>query len=72
MKLDTIRNCINCNKDITTIMGQFCSEKCSEEWQDRNQKCSKCEKDMNLLEEQYTISQKGVLCQVCGHGSFKA
>jgi len=68
--VDTCRNCINCNKDISSIMGQFCSEKCSEEWQERNQKCKKCSKDMNLLEEQYTISQNGVLCQICQHGGF--
>jgi DNA-directed RNA polymerase subunit RPC12/RpoP len=53
-------------------MGQFCSEKCSEEWQDKNQKCIRCEKDMNLLEEQYTISQNGVLCQDCQHGGFSS
>lgn len=53
-------------------MGQFCSEKCSEEWQEKNQKCEKCDKDMNLLEEQYTISQSGVMCEVCEHGSIKA
>ena len=69
--MDTCKNCINCNKDIELIMGQFCSEKCSNEWQDRNQKCVRCEKPMDLLEEQYTISQTGVLCGVCEHGSFK-
>lgn len=68
--MDTCRNCINCNVNIESIMGQFCSEKCSVEWQDKNQKCIRCEKDMNLLEEQYTISQSGVLCQVCEHGGF--
>lgn len=65
--MDSCRNCINCNKDIESIMGQFCSEKCSNQWQEKNQKCSECNKDMNLLEEQYTISQSGVLCGVCEH-----
>lgn len=69
--MDTCKNCINCNKDIELIMGQFCSEKCSSEWQDKNQKCVRCEKPMDLLEEQYTISQSGVLCGVCEHGAFK-
>ena len=69
--MDTCRNCINCDKDIQSIMGQFCSEKCSNEWQEKNQKCLRCEKPMDLLEEQYTISQSGsVLCNTCEHGSF--
>lgn len=70
--METCTTCINCKSDITLIMGQFCSEKCSEEWQDKNQKCIRCEKDMNLLEEQYTISQNGVLCQDCQHGGFSS
>ena len=70
--MNTCRNCINCNKDIELTLGQFCSEKCSNEWQDKNQKCIRCEKDMNLLEEHYTISQSGVLCAVCEHGSFSS
>jgi len=65
--MDTCRNCLNCNKDISSIMGQFCSTKCSEEWQDKNQKCSKCNNDLNLLEDQYTIKQSQVYCQNCSH-----
>lgn len=68
--MDSFRICINCDKDIESIMGQFCSEKCSNEWQDKNQKCIRCEKDMNLLEDQYTVSQSGVLCVLCQHGGF--
>ncbi len=48
-------------------MGQFCSEKCSEQWQEKNQKCSECHKDMNLLEEEYTVTSNQVLCQSCNH-----
>jgi len=67
--VDTCRNCINCNVNIESIMGQFCSEKCSNEWQEKNQKCSDCKKDMNLLEEEYTVSSNQVLCQSCNHRS---
>jgi len=67
--VDNYRHCINCNKDIETIMSDFCSEKCSEEWQEKNQKCSECKKDMNLLEEPYTVSSNQVLCEICDHRS---
>lgn len=65
--MDTCENCLNCNKDISSIMGQFCSTTCSEEWQEKNQSCKKCGKDMNLVEDQYTIKQNQVFCQICGH-----
>ncbi|NIS95663.1 MAG: hypothetical protein GTN97_07115 [Nitrosopumilaceae archaeon] len=61
---------MNCKKDTTTILGEFCSDTCSEQWQDKNQKCKSCGKDMNLLEEEYTIKQNGVLCKNCGHGDY--
>lgn len=65
--------CINCEKEIN-LLSQFCSEKCSDEWQSKNQSCNKCEKEMNLLEEEYTIRRNGkntiVLCQTCGHGGY--
>lgn len=65
--------CINCGEEIK-LLSQFCSEKCSDEWQSKNQTCNKCEKEMNLLEEEYTIRRNGdktvVLCQTCGHGGY--
>lgn len=65
--------CLNCEKEIE-LLSQFCSTECSDEWQSKNQTCSKCEKQMNLLEEEYTIRRDGdkaiVLCQTCGHGGY--
>ena len=68
-----MKNCLNCNNEIQ-LVGEFCSDKCSDIWQAKNQKCSKCHKDLNLLEEQYTIKRDGemalVLCEICGHKSY--
>lgn len=65
--------CLNCGEEIK-LLSQFCCESCSDEWQSDNQTCSKCEKQMNLLEEEYTIRRNGdksmVLCQTCGHGGY--
>jgi hypothetical protein len=52
---------------MSSIMGQFCSDDCSEKWQEKNQSCKKCGNDLNLLEDQYTIKQNQVYCQSCGH-----
>lgn len=65
--MDTCELCLNCNKDISSIMGQFCSSQCSEQWQEKNQSCKKCGKDMNLVEDQYTIKESQVFCETCGH-----
>ena len=49
-------------------MGEFCSETCSEQWQEKNQKCSSCNKELDLLQEEYTVtSSQQVLCQTCNH-----
>lgn len=63
-----MNNCLNCKKLIENILGQFCSEKCSEEWQEKNQECSQCKRQLDLLEEEYTVNNsQQVLCQRCGH-----
>jgi len=65
-----LSKCLNCQKELDSL-SEFCSDKCSEEWQSKNQTCSNCEKEMNLLEEEYTIKHNGeksiVLCLKCGH-----
>jgi len=68
-----MKKCLNCEKQID-LVGDFCSDLCSEIWQSKNQSCSKCHKDLNLLDEEYTIKKDGekslVLCQTCGHASY--
>jgi len=68
-----MKSCLNCNKEIQ-LVGDFCSDTCSEWWQAKNQSCSKCHKELNLLDEQYTIKRDGqmalVLCESCGHAGY--
>jgi hypothetical protein len=52
------------------LVGDFCSEKCSDDWQALNQKCSVCGHAIDLLEEEFKIHNKGeqdpkIICIPC-------
>jgi hypothetical protein len=49
-----MKNCLNCKKEID-IVGDFCSTKCNDDWQANNQKCIRCGKTINLLEDEFKI-----------------
>ena len=53
-----MKPCLQCKKEID-LVGDFCSEKCSDEWQVLNQKCSTCEKEIDLLEDEFKIKNNG-------------
>lgn len=53
-----MKRCLQCKKEID-LVGDFCSEKCSDDWQLLNQKCSTCGKDIDLMEDEFKIRNQG-------------
>jgi predicted nucleic acid-binding Zn ribbon protein len=43
-----MKHCLNCKQEID-LVGDFCSEKCSNDWQAQNQKCATCSNVQNPL-----------------------
>ncbi len=41
------------------MVGDFCSTKCNDDWQANNQKCLRCGKTINLLEDEFKIENNG-------------
>lgn len=64
-----MKNCLNCKKEID-IVGDFCSTKCNDDWQANNEKCLRCGKTINLLEDEFKIENNGtqdpqMMCLEC-------
>lgn len=64
-----MKHCLNCKQEID-LVGDFCSEKCSNDWQAQNQKCATCSKPIDLLEQEFKIQNNGeqepkIICISC-------
>lgn len=64
-----MKHCLQCKKEID-LVGDFCSEKCSNDWQALNQKCGKCGNTIDLLEDDFKVENNGeqepkIICITC-------
>lgn len=66
-----MKNCMNCQKEIDMV-GDFCSTKCNDDWQAKNEHCIRCGKGIDLLEDEFKIENNGtqdpqMVCITCWH-----